>query len=120
MKDKSLILNSIFEGILERKGKEIVSLSFEKIPNAYYDSFVICHANPNTQVNAIADNIEKKVKEDLNINVHHREGIENAYWVLLDFADVIVHIFQKEYRDFYNIESLWGDATINRIEESFE
>ena len=119
MEDNNLILNSIFEGILERKGKEIISLSFERTPNAYYDNFVICHADSNTQVNAIADNIEKKVKEDNNLGVHHREGIENAYWVLLDYGNIIVHVFQKEYRDFYNIEGLWGDATIYKVEESF-
>lgn len=115
-----MIVNSIIEGILERKGKEIVNLSFENTPNAYYDNFVICHANSNTQVNAIADNIEKKVKEDCKQHVHHREGVGNAYWVLLDYADVIVHIFQKEYREFYNLEGLWGDAHIYKIEESFE
>jgi ribosome-associated protein len=115
----SLLLNSILDGILEKKGKDIVLLNLEKVENAFCDSFVICHADSNTQVSAIADSVVEKVKEEHDIKVHHREGLENSIWVLLDFNNVLVHIFQTEYRNYYKLEELWGDAQITKIEESF-
>jgi ribosome-associated protein len=117
--NNSLLTNNILDGILEIKGKNITVLNLEKVENAFCDEFIICHAESNTQVNAIAGAIEKKVKDNLDLRVHHREGLDNSVWVLLDFGDVIVHIFQTEYRDFYKLEELWGDATTTRIEESF-
>ena len=59
------------------------------------------------------------MKDELNLKVHHREGMQNSVWILLDYNDVLVHIFQKEYRSYYKLEELWGDAKITRIEESF-
>ena len=90
-----------------------------KINAAVCDHFIICHADSNIQVNAIADSVQKRVKEQLNIKIGHREGMENAMWVLLDYYDIVVHIFQKEIREYYKLEELWGDAEISRIEESF-
>ncbi len=119
MTDTNLLVDTIVEGILEKKGKEIVILDLKKIGYAFCDDFIICHADSNTQVSGIADSIEKKVKEELNIRVHHREGIENSIWVLMDFNDVLVHIFQKEFREYYKLEELWGDAQISKIEESY-
>lgn len=119
MTNNDLLINNILEGILETKGKEIVLLNLEKVENAFCENFVICHAESNTQVSAIADSIEKKVKENLDVRVHHREGAANSIWVLLDFNGVIVHIFQKEYRDYYKLEDLWGDALITKIDESY-
>jgi ribosome-associated protein len=117
--ENNLLIDNIVEGILEKKGKEIVLLDLRKIGYAFCDNFVICHADSNTQVSAIADSIEKKLKDELNLRPHHREGIENSVWVLLDFSDVLVHIFQKEYREYYQLENLWGDAMVSRVEESF-
>ena len=116
MGNNNLLLENIIEGILEKKGKEIVDLDLTKVNNAICDHFVICHANSSTQVNAIADSIEKKVKENLNQKVIHREGMENATWVLLDFSNIIVHIFQQETRNYYRLEELWGDAHITHID----
>lgn len=110
--------NTIIEGILDKKGEKITLLNLEKVENAFCDRFIICQANSNTQVNAIADSIEKKVKEDLKVRVHHREGLDNAIWVLLDYHEILVHIFQTEYRDHYKLEELWGDAQITEIKES--
>lgn len=119
MTDTKLLVDNIVEGILEKKGKGILVLDLQKIGYAFCDNFIICHADSNTQVSGIADSIEKRIKEELNISVHHREGIDNSIWVLLDFEDVLVHIFQKEYREYYKLEALWGDAQISKIEESF-
>ena len=117
MANKNLLLNNIVEGIMEKKGHQIVDLDLRKVHNAICDHFIICHAESNTQVSAIADSIEKKVEENLNQHVGHREGLENAMWVLLDYYDIIVHVFQKEYRDYYRLEELWGDAHIKRYKE---
>ena len=111
MANNSLLFNTILEGIFETKGEDVVHLNLEKVENAFCESFVICHANSNTQVSAIASSIEKKVKDELNIKVHHREGLDNSIWVLL------VHVFQTEYREYYKLEELWGDALITKIED---
>jgi ribosome-associated protein len=113
------LVDTIIEGILEKKGNNIILLDLKKVENAFCDNFIICNADSNTQVNSISESIEKKVKEELNIRVHHREGLDNSVWVLLDFNDVLVHIFQTEYREYYKLEELWGDARLTRIEESF-
>jgi ribosome-associated protein len=116
---KNLLLNNIVEGILEKKGRDIVDIDLSKINSALCDHFIICHADSNTQVSAIADSIEKKVREELKLKIGHREGSENAMWILLDFYDIVVHVFQKEVRNYYRLEELWGDAKISKIEESF-
>jgi ribosome-associated protein len=117
--NNDLLIHNIVEGILEKKGKDVLVLDLKKIGHAFCDNFIICNADSNTQVSAIADSIEKKVKDELNVKVHHREGVDNSIWVLLDFNEILVHIFQTEYRGYYKLESLWGDAKITRIEESF-
>jgi ribosome-associated protein len=117
--DNNLLIDNIVEGILEKKGKEIILLDLQKVSFAFCDNFIICHADSNSQVSAIADSIEKKVKEELNVRPHHREGMDNSIWVLLDFSDVLIHIFLKEYREYYRLEELWGDAQMSRIEESY-
>ena len=119
MANNSLLIDTILEGILEVKGKEIVLLNLENVENAFTDRFIICHADSNTQVNAIAESVERKVKENLDLRVHHREGLDNSIWILLDYNEVLVHIFQTGYRAYYKLEELWGDAQVNRIEESF-
>ncbi len=119
MAKKNLLLATVIEGILDKKGQEIVDIDLTKIHSALCDHFVVCHAESNTQVLAIADSVQSKVKEALRINIGHREGLENATWVLLDFYDVVVHIFQRETRQYYQLEELWGDAQQNRIEESY-
>lgn len=119
MANNNLLLKNIIEAIEEKKGLEIVDLDLTKIHNAFCDHFIICHAESSTQVNAIADSIENRVKENLNQKAGHREGIQNAMWILLEYQGILVHIFQKEFREYYRLEELWGDALITRIEESF-
>jgi ribosome-associated protein len=117
LSNNNFLLDNIIEGILEKKGHDIVDLDLTKVHNAICDHFIICHADSNTQVNAIADSVEKRVKENMKQNASHREGLENAMWVLIDFNDIIVHVFQKQYRDYYKLEELWGDARLLKIED---
>ena len=81
------------------------------------ETFIICSANSNTQVSAIAGNIEKKVRNELKERPWHVEGTDNALWVLVDYVSVVVHVFQRHIREFYEIEELWGDAIITKIED---
>jgi len=109
------LLDKIIEGILLKKGQEIVNLDFADLENAVCSNFIICQGNSNIQVEAITQSIKKLVKEELNENPLHIEGLENAYWILMDYGDVLVHIFQKKFRDFYKLEELWADAKIEKI-----
>lgn len=104
------LVNSIVDAILDKKGKEVISLEIGKLPNAVCDYFIICHADSTTQVSAIAENIEVKVREKLDEKVWKSAGYDNAIWIVLDFVNVVVHVFQTESRDFYKIEKLWADA----------
>lgn len=105
----------ILKGIDDVKGDDIQLLDLREIENTVCDYFVICSGNSNTQVNAISGSIQKVVSKELQDKPWHVEGESNAEWVLMDYVNVVVHIFQKHVRDFYDIESLWGDAKITEI-----
>jgi ribosome-associated protein len=107
----------IVEAIREKKGYRIVAIDLKKIENSICDSFIICHGESSTQVGAITESIEKKLKDEAGIRAHHIEGLQNSQWVLMDFFDVIVHVFLEEYRYFYKLEELWADGTMVVIEE---
>lgn len=111
------LVNAIIEGIHKKKGKDPVSLDLTNIENTFCSNFIICHGDSNTQVGALADSVEENVRETLGLKAWHKEGLENATWVLLDYADVIVHIFQYEYRNFYKLEDLWADAKLTHYED---
>ena len=100
----------IIEAILDKKGEDVVSLDLRKLGDAVADIFIICHATSRPQVKAIADNIDRKVKEIVGEDPWHSEGFENYEWVLLDFVNIVTHVFLKERRDFYQLEELWQDA----------
>ncbi|HCT29360.1 MAG TPA: ribosome silencing factor [Bacteroidales bacterium] len=104
------LVNCIVDAILDKKGKEVTSLEIGKLPNAICDYFVVCHADSTTQVNAIAENVEIKVREKLSEKVWKSAGYDNSIWIVLDFVNVVVHVFQTESRDFYKVEKLWADA----------
>jgi ribosome-associated protein len=116
--DNEQLLEAILEGIHRKKGIDIVKLDLTVLENTFCQFFIICHGNSNVQVGAIAESVEERVKEELKQKPWHREGLENAHWVLLDYGDIIVHIFLKEYRDFYNLEELWADAKVEHVEEN--
>ena len=121
MKKKSdgaeVLLSSIVLGIFEKKGMNVLKIDLRKLENRITDYFVICHASSTTQVGAISDSVEDLVRAQAGEKPMHIEGLDNCFWVLLDYGNVIVHIFLEEYRKFYSLESLWADASIEAIED---
>ncbi len=109
----------ILHGIEEVKGLEINLLDLRDIENTVCDYFIICNGTSNTHVNAIVNSIQKTVSKAIHDKPWHIEGSENAEWVLLDYVNVVVHVFQKQVREFYDIEGLWGDAKVTLVESSF-
>lgn len=105
-----LLHNLIIEAIQDKKGNGLISLDLTSMPNAVCKHFVICHANSTNQVSAIAENIEEQVEQELKEKVWQKGGYENSIWVVLDYVDVVVHVFQTEWRHFYRLEELWADA----------
>ena len=113
------LISVILSGIEDVKGKEINILDLRAIENTVCDYFIICEGTSNTQVNAIVNSIQKKASKTLKDNPWHIEGEDNAEWVLMDYVNVVVHVFQKHIREYYDIESLWGDAKTTIIETSY-
>ncbi len=103
------------EFIFDKKGFDVVIIDLRNL-TPIADFFVICSADSDTQVKAIAEAIDVNLKE-MGIRTWHREGFKNLNWVLLDYVDVVVHVFKKETREYYNLERLWGDAPITKIED---
>lgn len=108
--DSMAILNAVIEGMQDKKGLNIISLDFRETSNAISDFFAICHGTSRVQVEALAEGIEEKVRETAGAKPWNREGQENAEWILLDYVNVVVHIFKDDVRDFYQLEKLWADA----------
>ena len=106
----NILLENIINAIQDVKGKEIVSLDLRKIDSAICKYFVICTGTSNTHVNSIESNIKKTISRDLGEKPFHIEGNNIGEWVLMDYSDIIVHVFQEKTRAFYNIEDFWGDA----------
>ena len=106
----SKIIKTIIQAIQDKKGEQIVSLDLRKIPEAVADFFIICEATNNNQLRAIADNIEKEVKEKCDDTPYKHEGRQAEQWILIDYVNVVVHIMLPEPRKFYNLEELWSDA----------
>jgi ribosome-associated protein len=121
MKKKSdetdVLLENVIKGIFEKKGQNVLRIDLRKLENRITDYFVICHASSGTQVSAICDSVEDTVRINTGEKPLHMEGLDNCFWVLLDYGNVIVHIFLEEYRKFYSLESLWADAAIEAMED---
>ena len=113
-----VLVNSVVKGIFEKQGQNVLKVDLRKLENRITDYFVICHANSGTQVDSISYSIEDTVRKETGEKPFHREGLENCFWVLIDYGNVIVHIFQEEYRNFYSLESLWADGNIVRLEDN--
>jgi len=107
----------VVEAIQAKKGHEIVTIDLSDVEHSICDRFIICHGESTTQVAAIADSIEKELKEKAGIRAHHVEGVQNSQWVLIDLFDVLVHVFLEEYRSFYKLEELWADGIVVRAKE---
>ena len=121
MSDKTIevekTLKAIIEGIQRIKGKDITLIDLNTIQHTECGYFVICHGTSTTQVDSIAHSVEDTVKEFTEENPWHRDGYRNAIWILLDYGDIMVHVFKEEAREFYNLEGLWADAKVSKIEE---
>ena len=103
-------LKVIADAMLEKKAQEVVSLDLRTIATAISDHFIVCNADSSPAVVAIADNVEDRMIEKCKRKVVRTQGKENAYWVILDYGDIVVHVFQTPYRSFYRLEDLWADA----------
>lgn len=112
------LVAQVIEGILDVKGENIKVLDLRNLENAVCQFFVICDGNSNTQVSAIANAVEKRVREELKDKPWHVEGADTATWILMDYVSVAVHVFQKDVRSFYDLEGMWDDAEVSIIEES--
>ena len=108
----------ILQGIEEVKGNDINILDLREIENTVCDYFIICNGTSNTHVNAIVGSIQQTVSKAIKDKPWHVEGEDNAEWVLMDYVNVVVHVFQKQIREYYDIEGLWGDAKFTTIESS--
>ena len=113
-----ILIESIVKGIFDKKGEDVVKIDLRKLEIRIADYFIICNAPSKTQVDSISYSVEDTVRKEAGEKPIHFEGLENCFWVLLDYGDVIVHIFQDEYRKFYSLESLWADANIVRLNDT--
>jgi ribosome-associated protein len=114
------LTDTIVEAMQEKKANDIVILDLRNLNTRVVDKFIICHADNDRQVEAIARNVEEEVDKKLNDRIWHREGYENREWILLDYVNIVVHVFLGEKRNFYALEELWGDAEIVRPKETIE
>jgi len=113
------LITNIIRGIEEVKGQDIEILDLREIENTVCDYFIICNGTSNTQVNAIVNSVQKTVSKAIKEKPWHTEGSDNSEWVLMDYVHVVVHVFQKHIREYYDIEGLWGDAKTVKIETTY-
>ena len=109
---------AVVRGMQEKKASEIVLMDLRNVKNAVADFFVLCTGNSDTQIDAIAESVDEQVSKELNEDPWHQEGKDNKVWMLIDYVNVVAHIFKREKRDFYALETLWGDALIHSYEET--
>lgn len=115
--DSKLLLDTITEGLLEKKAKDIKILDIRSL-TTLTDYFIVCHGTSETQIRALANSAIEKVKEDLGENVWKKEGLDARRWIILDYVNVVVHIFSEEKRQYYGIERMWNDAEITEVEDT--
>jgi len=108
----------VVAGMSDKKALDIVVMDLREVKHAIADYFVICSGNSDTQIDAISDSIEEHVHKNAGQNPWKKEGRENKEWILLDYIDVIAHVFNKEKRKFFGLEELWGDAKVKRVVEN--
>ncbi len=123
MADKNInndeLIANIIKGIESVKGENIKILDLRDIDNTPCDYFIVCDGNSNTQVNAITGSVQRTVSKELHDKPWHIEGEGQAEWILMDYVNVVVHVFQKHIREYYKIENLWGDAKITTVESQY-
>ncbi len=104
------LVNCIIDGIQDVKGKNVVKLDMRELKQSVADFFIICSGESSTQVEGIYNSVVRKTRKDLKEKPWHTEGAINAQWILLDYIDVVVHVFYRDRREFYNLEDLWADS----------
>ena len=109
-KEAEILSQIAVKGIQEKKGKNVTIIDFDGIDGSLFEYYVICTANSPTQVDAITDSIDREIKQATGLNPRKVEGLQNCQWVLLDYFDVVVHVFLEETREFYDLERLWQDG----------
>jgi ribosome-associated protein len=113
-----VLVDSVVKGIFEKQGLNVLKVDLRKLETRITDYFIICHGTSGTQVDSISYSVEDTVRKETGEKPLHREGLENCFWVLIDYGNVIVHVFQEEYRNFYSLESLWADANVVKLEDN--
>ena len=117
LKESQILSDVVIKGLQELKGENIVYVDLSVVDNAICENFIICNGTSNTHVNALAGSVEKEVRKTLGEKPWKSEGFGNAEWIILDYVNTVVHIFQEESRNFYNLDGLWADAKITEIKE---
>lgn len=114
--DTTRLINVITDALLEKKAEDITLLDVRDL-TTLADTFIVCHADTDIQIKAIANNVIDRTKEDLGEKVWKSEGMDSRRWVVLDYVNVVVHLFRKEQRDFYAIERMWNDAEVTKVKD---
>lgn len=115
--DSDKLIDIITNALLDKKAEDIVVLDVHEL-TTLADKFVVCHANTDVQIKALADNVNKETNEQVGEKAWKEEGRESRRWVILDYVNVVVHIFKKELRDYYSLERMWNDAPVRKIEDN--
>jgi ribosome-associated protein len=114
--DTEALKEAILSGMLDKKAVDIVVMDLKEIKNTLSDYFIICTGTSDTHVDSIAESVLDEVYLKLNENPRRKEGKKNREWILLDYLDIVVHVFKKDKREFYSLEQLWGDAKVTRLD----
>ena len=117
LKESQVLSDVVIKGLQELKGENIVYIDLSVVENAVCDNFIVCTGTSNTHVTALAGSAEKEVRKTLGEKPWKTEGFGNAEWIILDYVNTVVHVFQEESRNFYNLDGLWADAKITKIED---
>jgi len=115
-----VLLRSVVKGIYNKNGQDVLKIDLRRLENRITDYFVICHGTSITQVDSICNSVEEAARKEAGEKPMHIEGLDNCFWVLLDYGNVVVHIFLEKYRNFYSLESLWADASIEKMEDKIK
>ena len=115
-----VLLRSVVKGIYNKNGQDVLKIDLRRLENRITDYFVICHGTSVTQVDSICSSVEDSARKEAGEKPMHIEGLDNCFWVLLDYGNVVVHIFLEKYRNFYSLESLWADASIEIMEDKIK
>ncbi len=117
---RAILIEAVVNAMIDKKARNPLILDFSGMKGTVCDAFIICNGNSRTQTEAIADHVIGEVKKNTGQDPWHKEGFENAEWILIDYSDVVIHIFQEDRRKFYNIEQLWADAVITKVDTKDE